>query len=186
MRVGFIGIGNLGRDAAEVMAQHYDVVGFDIKQDIDTTVNMSKTLAEAVQTKDIVFVAVPTPHHKDYDGRYPTGTVKRKDQLQKLLHQVQGQMNMMKSVTSIQKRSTAASYQVAHSLGKAMAPYSQSETVKECMLGTVKTLFPDKKDIREAIQRVQLSRKTCANSIETIAEGLTEKVVNDLRECNSF
>ena len=79
MRVGFIGIGNLGRDAAEVMAQHYDVVGFDIRQEIDTTVNMTKTLAEAVQTKDIVFVAVPTPHHKDYDGRYPTSHLEPRD-----------------------------------------------------------------------------------------------------------
>ena len=30
MKVGFIGVGKLGKDAAEVMANHHDVVGFDV------------------------------------------------------------------------------------------------------------------------------------------------------------
>lgn len=33
---------------------------------------------------------------------------------------------------------------------------------------------------------MQLSRKTTTNRIETIAEHLTEKVVNDLKDCTSF
>ncbi|XP_067944841.1 general transcription factor II-I repeat domain-containing protein 2-like [Watersipora subatra] len=125
-------------------------------------------------------------NHSDYDGRYPTRTVRRKEHLQKLLQRVCGQKNMIKSATSIQKICTAASYQVAHILGKAMAPYNESETIKECMLNTVKTLFPDKKYIHEAIQEVQLSSKTTTNRMETIAEHLTKNVVNDLKECTAF
>ena len=32
MKVGFVGMGNLGREAAEVMAEFYDVKGYDIKK----------------------------------------------------------------------------------------------------------------------------------------------------------
>ena len=31
MNVGFVGVGKLGKDAAEVMARHYDVTGYDIE-----------------------------------------------------------------------------------------------------------------------------------------------------------
>ena len=30
MKVGFIGVGKLGKDAAEVMANYHDVIGYDV------------------------------------------------------------------------------------------------------------------------------------------------------------
>ncbi len=30
MKIGFIGVGKLGQDAAEVMAEKHDVVGYDV------------------------------------------------------------------------------------------------------------------------------------------------------------
>ena len=30
MKIGFIGVGKLGKDAAEVMANHHEVIGYDI------------------------------------------------------------------------------------------------------------------------------------------------------------
>ena len=30
MKIGFIGLGHLGKDAAEVIAEHHDVIGYDI------------------------------------------------------------------------------------------------------------------------------------------------------------
>ena len=32
MKIGFIGIGKLGKDAAEVMSYHHDVIGYDIQK----------------------------------------------------------------------------------------------------------------------------------------------------------
>ena len=40
---------------------------------------VKQTIREAVQDRDIVFVAVPTPHHPDYDGRPPTAHLEPKD-----------------------------------------------------------------------------------------------------------
>ena len=78
MKVGFVGVGKLGKDAAEVMAEYYDVVGYDVAK-VDTPVKMVETLEEACKDKDIIFVALPTPHHPDYDGRYPTSHLPPKD-----------------------------------------------------------------------------------------------------------
>ena len=78
MKVGFVGVGKLGKDAAEVMARHYDVVGYDI-EGVYTSITMANTLEGACIGKDIIFVALPTPHHPDYDGRYPTSHLPPKD-----------------------------------------------------------------------------------------------------------
>ena len=78
MKVGFVGVGKLGKDAAEVMATKYDVIGYDIDR-VDTTIHMAETLEGACIGKDIIFIALPTPHHPDYDGRYPTSHLPPKD-----------------------------------------------------------------------------------------------------------
>src|SRR5210317_302402 len=78
MKVGFVGLGNLGREAAEVMAEHYDVIGYDIRK-VETTIKVSSSLQQAVDDRDVVFCAVPTPHDSDYDGRYPTSHLPPKD-----------------------------------------------------------------------------------------------------------
>ncbi len=42
MNIGFVGLGHLGKDAAEVIAEHHNVVGYDIREvDVDITVSSS-------------------------------------------------------------------------------------------------------------------------------------------------
>jgi len=65
MKVGFVGVGKLGKDASEVMAEHYDVTGYDIN-DVVTTIKMADTLEECCKDKDVVFIAVPTAHDPEY------------------------------------------------------------------------------------------------------------------------
>jgi UDPglucose 6-dehydrogenase len=73
MQIGFIGLGKLGRPCAEAMAERgVSVSGYDIDMScISTSIDIKPTLKETVENKDIVFVAVSTPHHPDYDGRSP-------------------------------------------------------------------------------------------------------------------
>ena len=79
MKIGFIGVGKLGKDAAEVMYEAgHEVTGYDIKL-VDTVITMVLTLEEVCKNKELIFIAVPTPHHPDYDGRYPTSHLPNKD-----------------------------------------------------------------------------------------------------------
>ena len=51
MKVGFIGLGKLGRDAAEVLAEKHEVVGYDPKVNVP---GLSGTLEEACKDIDVV------------------------------------------------------------------------------------------------------------------------------------
>ncbi len=79
MKIGFIGIGKLGKEAAEVMANHHDVIGFDIVNVRPSNFTMVDSIEKVCQEREIIFVAVPTPHHPDYDGRFPTSHLPNKD-----------------------------------------------------------------------------------------------------------
>ena len=59
MKVGFIGLGKLGRDAAEVLAEKHDVTGYDPNVDVP---GLSGTQEQACKGKDVVLIAVQTPH----------------------------------------------------------------------------------------------------------------------------
>jgi|14BtaG_2_1085337.scaffolds.fasta_scaffold09203_3 UDPglucose 6-dehydrogenase len=72
-KIGFIGCGKLGMPCAEAIAQKgHDVSGYDIVKRTSNHVTMFPTIQGAVQGRDIVFVAVPTPHEQLYDGRVPS------------------------------------------------------------------------------------------------------------------
>jgi UDPglucose 6-dehydrogenase len=79
MKIGFIGVGKLGKEAAEVMANHHDVIGFDVVDVKPSNFTMVNSIKEVCQDREIIFVAVPTPHHPDYDGRFPTSHLPNKD-----------------------------------------------------------------------------------------------------------
>lgn len=71
MKVAMIGCGKLGLPCAEVMAKHYDVVGYDVVKDPEAQITLLDNIAEAVAGRDLIFVAVPTPHDPAYGGSSP-------------------------------------------------------------------------------------------------------------------
>ena len=79
MKIGFIGVGKLGKEAAEVMAEKHDVVGYDITEVQPDNFEMVSSIEEVCKDRELIFIAVPTPHHPDYDGRYPTSHLPNKD-----------------------------------------------------------------------------------------------------------
>ena len=91
--VGFIGIGKLGLPCAEVMSQHYDVTGYDIYPRTSDKIKISETLKGAVQGKDIIFIAVQTPHDPIYDGSQPITHLPNKDFDYSIVNQVLTDVN---------------------------------------------------------------------------------------------
>lgn len=80
MKIAFIGLGKLGLPCAEVCAEKGHLVnGYDIVKRKTKKVLQFPTIAGAVDGCNIVFVAVPTPHDSDYDGRAPTAHLEPKD-----------------------------------------------------------------------------------------------------------
>ena len=79
MNVGFIGVGKLGMACAETMASRHNVTGYDIYPRTSDTIKIATTLQEAVEGKELIFIAVQTPHDPVYGGDQPITHLKNKD-----------------------------------------------------------------------------------------------------------
>jgi len=79
MRIGFIGLGKLGLDCAEVMAEKYTVHGYDIYPRTSGSVKVCDTPKEMIDNSDWIFIAVQTPHAEGYDGSVPSSHMEPKD-----------------------------------------------------------------------------------------------------------
>ena len=77
-KIGFIGIGKLGLDCAEVMAEKHEVRGYDIYPRTSDSVKVCD-IAELVDESEWIFIAVPTPHAEGYDGSVPSSHMDPKD-----------------------------------------------------------------------------------------------------------
>ena len=84
MKVGFIGLGKLGQDAASVLAEKHDVTGYDINTKLLNELNPDynvkiDSLDNTCKNKDVVLIAVQTPHDPKYGGETPTSHLEPKD-----------------------------------------------------------------------------------------------------------
>ncbi len=80
MNIGFIGVGKLGQECAEVIASKgYIVEGYDINHRTPQNFVMKSSIATLVANKDIIFIAAPTPHEPIYGGEAPTANLPLKD-----------------------------------------------------------------------------------------------------------
>lgn len=79
MNIGFIGLGKLGLPVAEAIAAQHTVTGYDIRSVESSKIAINYSIEQTVIEKDIVFIAVPTPHDAKYDGSAPTSHLVNKD-----------------------------------------------------------------------------------------------------------
>jgi len=79
-KIAYIGLGKLGMPCAEACARKgFDVTGYDTTQKRSDLVTIKSSIKDAVADRDIIFIAVPTPHEPGYDGREPTSDKEVKD-----------------------------------------------------------------------------------------------------------
>lgn len=80
MQIGFIGLGKLGLPCAtEISRKNHNVYGYDVMTKETNAINICDSIGEVVQKSEIIFIAVPTPHHPDYDGSIPSIHLEPKD-----------------------------------------------------------------------------------------------------------
>ena len=76
--IGFIGIGKLGLDCAEVLAEKFTVRGYDIYPRTSDLVKVC-AIEETINESEWIFIAVPTPHAEGYDGSVPSSHMTPRD-----------------------------------------------------------------------------------------------------------
>ena len=78
MSIGFIGLGKLGLECAEVFAEKYTVHGYDIYPRHSDSVKVCD-ISDVIQKSNWIFIAVPTPHADGYDGATPSSHMEPRD-----------------------------------------------------------------------------------------------------------
>jgi UDPglucose 6-dehydrogenase len=76
--IGFIGLGKLGMDCAEVLAERHTVYGYDIYRRQSSLVKVCE-VEEVIENSEWIFIAVPTPHAEGYDGSTPSSHMEPRD-----------------------------------------------------------------------------------------------------------
>ncbi len=80
MKVAMIGCGKLGAPCAnEMMKAGHDLVGYDTVKSTLPMFPLVDSIETAVNGRDLIFIAVPTPHDKSYGGETPTAHLEPKD-----------------------------------------------------------------------------------------------------------
>lgn len=93
IRIGFIGLGKLGMDCAEVLANApYQVSGYDIYPRTSDLVKITG-VEEVCASCDWIFIAVPTPHADGYDGSSPSSHLPPLDFGHDAVHEAIHQIN---------------------------------------------------------------------------------------------
>lgn len=77
--IGFVGLGKLGMDCAEVFAERYTTVGYDVVPRTSDLVTVVSDIGELVERANWIFIAVPTPHDEGYDGSEPSSHLEPRD-----------------------------------------------------------------------------------------------------------
>ena len=76
--IGFIGLGKLGMDCAEVFAEKHTVRGYDIYPRSSDSVKVC-SIQDTIEQSEWIFIAVPTPHTEGYDGSVPSSHMEPED-----------------------------------------------------------------------------------------------------------
>ena len=96
MNIGIIGLGKLDKPTSEVLIEEgHNVKGYDINGDGVSSIK------ECVSNTDIVFVAVPTPHDPQYDGKHPCSHLEPKDFDYTIVKEVINEANKYMNKTQI-------------------------------------------------------------------------------------
>jgi len=105
MKVAMIGCGKLGLPCAEVMSEYCDVIGYDVVKDPSASIQIVDNIVDAVKDRDLIFIAVPTPHDPVYGGSVPIANLPSKDFdysiVQSVLKQINAHVNKKQLIVLI-------------------------------------------------------------------------------------
>jgi hypothetical protein len=126
-----------------------------------------------------------TTKHGDFGISYPEGSVVRKAKVESLITSYKrGSAILVQSCTQ-QEKATAASLHVSWILAKKKKPFSDSETVKECILAVLEEIVSDekmKKSITSSVQQIPMSDTSTIRRIEILGTEVFESLITDIKQ----
>ena len=124
-------------------------------------------------------------NHGSFSNSFPEGSDERRRKVNGLLASSQrGQCALSRFCTE-QERAMIASLRVAWTLTRQKRPFTESETVKDCMLAVIDEMIVDEKvkeSVISSIKKVPLSDISTLRRVELLATDVTGKLLENLRK----
>lgn len=127
--------------------------------------------------------------HQTFRTNFPEGSQERVAKVQSLIASYKRSSTTMVRSFTAQERATAASLRVSWILAKKKRPFTDSETVKDCMLAVVDEVINDDKiktSVASAIKNVPLSDTSNIRRVEILAADVYETLLGDLMKADTM
>lgn len=95
-----IGLGKLGMPCAEVISSFHNVCGYD-PYITHANFTLANSISDCIESSDIIFIAVPTPHEKAYGGETPASHLEPKDFNYTIVKQVLNEIAKHRTATQM-------------------------------------------------------------------------------------
>jgi len=123
--------------------------------------------------------------HANFDATFPAGSDARRQKILGLTSCYDQRRSSLFRACTDQERATAASLRVAWILGKKKRPFTDAETVKECMLASIEEVVADekiRKSVIDSIKNIPISDTSTSRRVETLASDVFEILLDKLRK----
>uniref|UniRef100_A0A8C5N8A0 DUF4371 domain-containing protein n=1 Tax=Gouania willdenowi TaxID=441366 RepID=A0A8C5N8A0_GOUWI len=130
-----------------------------------------------------------TEKHATFRTNFPEGSHEMAAKIQSLTASYNRSCTTMKQTCTAQERATAASLRVSWILAKKNRPFTESETVKDCMLAVVDKVLTDdkvKKSVTSAIKQVPLSDTSNIRRVDILVTDVFETLLKELRKADNM
>ncbi|GAA6218577.1 SCAN domain-containing protein 3-like [Lates japonicus] len=123
--------------------------------------------------------------HANFNATFPPGSAAGRQKISGLTFCYEQRRRILFRACTDQERATAASLRVAWILGKKKKLFTDSETVKECMLASIDEVVTDektRKSVMDSIKQIPISDTSNMRRIESLASDVFEMLLDKLRK----
>lgn len=123
--------------------------------------------------------------HSNFNTNYPEGSDARRQKVQSLTANYEQRRAILARSCSEQERTTTASLRVTWILAKKKKPFTDAETVKECMLAVLDDVVTDEKvknSVITSIRKIPMSDTTTIRRVEALATDVFETLLDKLKK----
>uniref|UniRef100_A0A8P4GNU0 SPIN-DOC-like zinc-finger domain-containing protein n=1 Tax=Dicentrarchus labrax TaxID=13489 RepID=A0A8P4GNU0_DICLA len=121
--------------------------------------------------------------HANFYATFPRGSAARRQKITGLTSCYEQRHHILFRACTDQERATTASLRVEWILGKKKKPFTDSETVKECMLASIEEVVTDdksRKNIIDWIKQIPISDTSNMRRVESLASDVFKTLLDKL------
>lgn len=122
--------------------------------------------------------------HQTFDNEFPPASTARQTKVRALIQSYERSSTTLFRALNMRQSSMAASLRAAWILSKKKRPFTDSETVKECMLAAVEEVVADPKvkdQVITSIKSIPLSDTTTGRRVELLATEVFDTLLSRLK-----